>query len=167
MDQHRKSEHDPWVPADGLKLCKAAPVHDRLAARLCRCPQLSWGLPLVALVFYVICRTFFDEITQLGWGMRQRPLPNYESFMAVVTTISGIFWTLGAGMQILLIARRRTLPGVYRHLLPALAISACRAIGFLSLYERTSTVIDTYSNGDDSPRRGPPPNRVPWVLPAP
>ena len=155
MEQNHHRDHNPWVPESGVQLVATAnTLNARLAARLCRSPQLSWGLPLVALAFYVVCNTFFDEIAILGWGMHNQNLPDYDRFMSVVTAISGIFWGLGAGMQILLIENRRKIPRVYRHLLPALAISAYCAAGFMSLFDRTSTVIEEYSNGGDS-RSGP------------
>jgi hypothetical protein len=155
MEQNHHRDHNPWVPESGVQLVAPpgtfrARLNARLTAGLCRSPELSWGLPLVALAFYVVCNTFFDEIAILGWGMHNQNLPDYDRFMSVVTSISGIFWGLGGGMQILLIENRRKIPGVYRHLLPALAISAYCAVGFMSQFDRTSTLIHEYSNGNDS-----------------
>lgn len=155
MEQNHHRDHNPWVPESGVQLVAPAnTLWARLAARLCRSPELSWGLPLVALAFYVVCKSFFDEIAILGWGMHHQDLPDYDRFMSVVTTFSVMFWGLGGGMQILLIENRRKIPGVYRHLLPALAISAYCAVGYMSLFDRTSTLIHEYSNGNDS-RSGP------------
>lgn len=164
MVQNDPTQYDPWVPGNGVQSTARAPgLFAKVAARLSQRPTLSWLLPLMAIALYTFCSSFFDPISVLVWGRRQGPAPDHGQFMAGVTTVSGALWALGAGMQILLIAARHKLPGVYWHLLPALALSAYCAVGFLSTFDRTSTVIENYSTGNDDrdggrvPRRSPPP----------
>ena len=69
--------------------------------------------------------------------------PGFEKYMNVVTMIAGAFWAMGGFHQIMLLAFRKQIPGIVKHLAPGLVLSACCAGGYLlSLRETTRTVFD-------------------------
>ncbi|MFM7163919.1 MAG: hypothetical protein ACKO3T_01635 [Planctomycetaceae bacterium] len=170
MKTGEPADRNPWVPevnAGPAAVPAAGPSW--LRARIHQYPQVSWLSPLFSLAFWIICRRCFDEITFIGWEIWQWPLPDFDRFMAVVTTVSVISCGVGACSQIVLLADRKNLPGVYRHLLPAMLLSAYCAAAALSQLERTSTVIENYSNESDGQKwemRGghrPPVARTPLI----
>ncbi len=153
MQNDPQTHANPWVPETEARTSVVAPQGPSWLQRMQRYPHLSWVFPLIAIGVWFIGTQYFHKISSAP-AVSQTSLPGFDRFMSVVATISGVFWGLGACMQIALLAGRTHTPGLNRHLLPSLLLSAYCVVAFMSWYGRTSEVIDTYTIPDDFPGRG-------------
>ena len=153
MQNDPQTHANPWVPETEARTSVVAPQGPSWLQRMQRYPHLSWVFPLIAIGVWFIGKQYFHMISSAP-AVSQTSLQDFDLFMSVVATISGVFWGLGACMQIALLAGRTHTPGLNRHLLPSLLLSAYCVVAFMSWYGRTSEVIDTYTIPDDFPGRG-------------
>ena len=114
-----------------------------LVQKLRRRPWLSWALPLFGLCVWFYCYQFSEQVMFWVIDVPNFKNPGFETYMHVVTMIAGAFWAIGGLHQIMLLAFRKQIPGIVKHLAPGLVLSACCGGGYLlSIRETTQTVID-------------------------
>ena len=115
----------------------------------------AWLWPIAGLLLWFGVDYFYTGLEFWLVEVPEFTPPNRDSVMGGVVALSSLMWMLGCAKQVVLLARFRTVSGVFKHLFAGLVASGVCVLIVLNSMNVAKPIID-YGGG-----RGPAPNFEP------